>query len=355
MKYMVMECHLAYAVVLSEEGRFLKVANMRYEIGQTVTDVIPADLPERAEREGRKGWVKTLSAMAACFLLMVTVLLFTGGTPYASVYMTINPGVRIDVNRSDKVVGMEGVNQDGVELIQEYDYRKKDLDLVMDELVDLAIDKGYLHEGGKVTIQLDGDDAWITNHEDHITMHLNDYLADKITVKIDLQPIRKPEPVQTAPEEIVVIPVEPEHYGESDYDEEPDTEGISDYAEESETEGLSDYEQSDEDFDITGYDDENDDGLTDYTSDDGNSDYDPDPKTTPYESPNQKEPESPYKVQEPKEAESPYEAPEPKEAESPYEELEPEDDSSDYEPMSKEKDTESDYDEGDDSEEDDED
>ena len=30
MKYLVMECHPAYAVVLDEEGRFLKVSNLNY-------------------------------------------------------------------------------------------------------------------------------------------------------------------------------------------------------------------------------------------------------------------------------------------------------------------------------------
>ena len=46
MKYLVMECHPAYAVVLTEDGRFLKAANMHYEVGQTVTEIIQLHLPE---------------------------------------------------------------------------------------------------------------------------------------------------------------------------------------------------------------------------------------------------------------------------------------------------------------------
>ena len=38
MSYLVMECHPGYAVLLDEEGRFLKAANLRYETGQTVYD-----------------------------------------------------------------------------------------------------------------------------------------------------------------------------------------------------------------------------------------------------------------------------------------------------------------------------
>ncbi len=48
MSYLVMECHPGYAVLLDEEGRFLKAANLRYEIGQTVYDpVLMKETPER--------------------------------------------------------------------------------------------------------------------------------------------------------------------------------------------------------------------------------------------------------------------------------------------------------------------
>ena len=36
MNYLVMETHPAYAVVLDEGGRFLKAANLRYQVGDTV-------------------------------------------------------------------------------------------------------------------------------------------------------------------------------------------------------------------------------------------------------------------------------------------------------------------------------
>ena len=44
MKYMVMECHPGYAVVMDNAGRFLKVANMHYEIGQTVSSVLEMNM-----------------------------------------------------------------------------------------------------------------------------------------------------------------------------------------------------------------------------------------------------------------------------------------------------------------------
>ncbi len=40
MKYIVMECHFSYAVLLDEEGKFVKAANRNYRVGQTVTDPV---------------------------------------------------------------------------------------------------------------------------------------------------------------------------------------------------------------------------------------------------------------------------------------------------------------------------
>ena len=51
MKYLVMECHPAYAVVLDEKGRFLKVANLNYEPGQTVSYALSSDYCGQLEIE----------------------------------------------------------------------------------------------------------------------------------------------------------------------------------------------------------------------------------------------------------------------------------------------------------------
>ena len=130
MKYMVMECHPGYAVVLDEDGRFLKAANMRYEVGQVVTNIVEMQAPQQqatAQRKKAGKWIYSLAAMAACLVLVVTSVFQMNQTPYGSVYMSINPEVRIDVNRKDVVVGLEGMNNDGEQLIEDYSYRKKEL------------------------------------------------------------------------------------------------------------------------------------------------------------------------------------------------------------------------------------
>lgn len=185
MKYMVLECHPGYAVVLDEEGSFLKVANRRYEVGQMVTDVVPMQVPPRKKYSR---WITSLAAMAACLALVLGLTLPGTHVPYASVYVKINPEVRIDVDKKDMVVGLAGVNQDGIDLIEGYDYHRKHLDLVTDELVDRAIDMGYLQADGQITISLDSqDETWMQSHSEAISSHLQTHLQERITVTIEIK------------------------------------------------------------------------------------------------------------------------------------------------------------------------
>ena len=290
MKYMVMECHPGYAVVLDEDGRFLKVANRRYEVGQTVADVIEMQVPQ-AEPQKKKvvnKWMHSMAAMAACLMLVVTSVFQMGQMTYASVYMTINPEVRIDVNRKDVVVGLDGVNADGDDLIEGYVYQKKNLDLVMDELVDRAIDMGYLHEGGQISLVLDADsDEWVVTHSDALTSHLNAHLDEKLMVTIEVTDTKTQS-------NQVVIPIAPgeSSYGESDYGEiasppqppvssEPveSNYGESHYGDSSYDDGQTDYGDPDDDDDSQSEYDTGD-SQTDYEGsddyDDGQSEYDSD-------------------------------------------------------------------------------
>lgn len=185
MKYLVMECHPGYAVVLDENGSFRKVANRRYEVGQTVTDVAFMKTPSRKKR---KAWLYSLAAAAACLALVLGMTLPGTTQPYASVYVKINPEVRIDVDRQDRVLALEGVNRDGLELITDYDYSGKNLEQVTQELVDRAIHMGYLRQDGQVSVSLDSqDETWLEAHTASISHHLQEHLQEELSVTVQVQ------------------------------------------------------------------------------------------------------------------------------------------------------------------------
>ena len=67
MKYMVMECHTGYAVLLDEEGRFWKAADLHYEVGQTVENPLLMKQPQPSGRRRITRLVSsTVAAVAAC-------------------------------------------------------------------------------------------------------------------------------------------------------------------------------------------------------------------------------------------------------------------------------------------------
>lgn len=186
MKYLVMEVRPSYAILLDEEGRFVRAANLHYEPGQRVEHIVP--MRTRAARgRGMLIWLPGALA-AACLVLMAAVLLRAPIAPYASVYLTINPQVRIDVDRRSVARGLEGVNPDGQALVEGYDWKGKQLNQVTDELIDRAVAMGYLAPGGAITIDLEAEDEiWAEQTNRQLREHLEEYLQYqnlRVTVQV---------------------------------------------------------------------------------------------------------------------------------------------------------------------------
>ena len=156
MEYLVLECHDSYAVVLDSRGRFLKVANLHYEVGQELASVVPMEVPQRKVIR----WRPVLS-LAACLCIVCVSLwqmvLLTMGT----VLIQINPQVRLNVNRMERVISAEAVNPDGAKVLFDYHSFGKTVEQVTEELTDRAAQLGYLTDGGQVHLTVDSQDtAW---------------------------------------------------------------------------------------------------------------------------------------------------------------------------------------------------
>ena len=155
MKYIVMECRPSYAIVLDEEGRFLRTANLRYEVGQTVEHVVLMR-EQKALSVRLRVLAGAAGAAAACLALTLGAGYYqTYVRTYSHIYMSINPDVQMDLNRKGTVVGLSGMNADGQALLADYDRKGKDKTLVADELIDRALDMGFLTAGGQVAFLID--------------------------------------------------------------------------------------------------------------------------------------------------------------------------------------------------------
>src|SRR5699024_11709383 len=106
--------------------------------------VLMKDTAERQRHTGR--WISSgIAAIGACFLLFFGIGYYQNYIqPYSSIYLTINPEVQMDLNRQGTVVGLMGTNEDGETLLEGYDGKGKDKVTVADELIDRAIEMGFL-------------------------------------------------------------------------------------------------------------------------------------------------------------------------------------------------------------------
>ena len=272
MKYLVMETHPAYAVVLDEDGRFLKAANLRYQVGDTVQDIVELRTPQKKVVPAWKP-LSGLAAAAACLCLVFFGWYQPNYTAYGTLRIQINPDVEMTVSRTDRVLDLEGLNADGEDLIEEYDYQGKDRETTANELVERAIDMGYLSDGETISITVSSTDAdWQAREETQVRAQLEARYGETIVIRLGSDPAPEVTPPQADPPEIV-IPVTPPaaaedatDYGDTDYG--PNADGATDYADTDHgpyTDGVTDYEDWDEGSDDG---DEDDDDSTDDDQDD---------------------------------------------------------------------------------------
>ena len=296
MNYLVMEVHPAYAVVLDEEGRFLKAANLRYQVGDTVRDIVELRRPKE-KRPAHSRALRGVAGLAACLCIVFFGYYQPNFTPYGALRIQINPDVELTLSRTDRVLELEGLNADGQVLIEGYDYGGKDREDVTEELVERAIGLGYLSDGETVSITVTSSDAdWQIREEREAREDLEERYGETIVIQIgpaDEEPVTEvvipvtppePEPTPEPPPEQVDPPAAPDDtddrpdsggatgYQDTDYG--PDADGITDYEDTDYgpySDGVTDYEDRDDGDD---QDDDDDDGNHDDDDDDGDDDED---------------------------------------------------------------------------------
>ena len=180
MKYIVMECHPGYAVLMDEEGRFVKAANFSYEVGQTVESPMLMQTPIEKRRKPR-GNAVTGGLLAAC-LMVVCIGFYTQFVQaYAEVYISVNPSVRMNLNRRGDVLSMEGMNRDGRMLLEDYKLESRDRLEVAESLIERVIDRGYMKPGSRVIVEVYTPSAELTEqYEAEFAACMGEYVTERV-------------------------------------------------------------------------------------------------------------------------------------------------------------------------------
>lgn len=201
MKYIVMECHEGFAVLMDEESRFVNAANFHYKVGQTVTDPM---LMQDGEKETKRitFHVCRFVAAAACI-----AAIFTAGSlyysrnlkPNSTILISSDANIRMDLNKKGKVITLRSDDLLGKEILKEYSGKGKDMVSAANDIIEIEKDKGYISDGDTIDMYISSEnsDAYSTYKAD-----LENGIANvKVNVKgIDAsKPAEKHEPEKPDP------------------------------------------------------------------------------------------------------------------------------------------------------------
>lgn len=110
MKAVIVDLVGGQAAALCDDGRVVKLADAGYALGQIVE--------VHAQKRRRPKWLRFISSVAAAAVLVTAI---GGGvayaTPYGVVSLDVNPSLEYTINRFDYVLSVEGVNEDGREML----------------------------------------------------------------------------------------------------------------------------------------------------------------------------------------------------------------------------------------------
>src|SRR5690625_267959 len=222
MKYLVMETFSSYAVLLDEDGRFVKSANPGYEVGQTVIiPVLMRDRPLEKKRRLSNKWLAGIVAVAAMVALFFGVNFYQNNfVPHSSILMAINPEVEMVLNRNGEVLELTVTNEEMRSLVVDFETDTTEKTVVASELVDRAIEMGFLAEGGRVAIGIDTPDQVLF---EEYGVELRRALDDRISIVIEITNVEEMNR-QEEPEAEPEPETEPEPTPESDPEPEPEPE-----------------------------------------------------------------------------------------------------------------------------------
>ncbi len=159
MKAIVIDLKNGFAAAFSDDGSIVKLKNKNYTIGQ----VIEVKEQSFVQANKRKKWF-TSALCAAALICVLGTGVWAYSTPYSYVSLDVNPSVEYSVNRFQRVLTVNAVNDDGQEIIDEIDIEKlKNIsidDAIKSTVLQIA-ENGYFAEDeeGGIVITTSGENA----------------------------------------------------------------------------------------------------------------------------------------------------------------------------------------------------
>lgn len=120
-----------------------------------VLDKIDLHTPQDFYREVSKPVLlyKKMRTAAAVAVACLCIVVLSGGVSAfqnsrieSSIAIDVNPSIELSVNRNDKVLKVEALNEDAVEILDDMDLKNVDLDIAVNAVIGSMVRHGYLDE-----------------------------------------------------------------------------------------------------------------------------------------------------------------------------------------------------------------
>jgi len=135
---LVMEINKRYCIIMTQTGEFHRVPKpaQPVELGTEITCRLGTGI----------NWLRNGALAAILVVIMIGCSLYQSVLPTAVAYVSldINPSVEIGVDQNSQVVEVQGLNDDGKELLKMVSLKKKNVYTAIEELIAASIQNDYL-------------------------------------------------------------------------------------------------------------------------------------------------------------------------------------------------------------------
>lgn len=149
----VMELGKSHAIIMTNHGEFLKVASGKNkpQIGEIFTGEAAKSTPF---------YKYALSAASLAFVLLFGSSAYAYYTPVASIQVDINPSIKLDINRFNRIIKTTPLNEDGERVLSEINIKNKPINAGLNLIVDEAkkdnfINENYINQGKAIKVAIE--------------------------------------------------------------------------------------------------------------------------------------------------------------------------------------------------------
>lgn len=151
MKAVIVEIRNKFVAAMTDDGRIIQLNNKNYEIGQVIE-----------MKKVLHSYPKLIASAAsiAAVIAVASVSVWAYTTPYSYVSLDVNPSIEYSLNRFDRVLSAEAVNDDGEVILENLDLENKSIEDAVEETIQEIAKNGYLTdtELGGIVIATSSDD-----------------------------------------------------------------------------------------------------------------------------------------------------------------------------------------------------